>query len=212
MRPYARHPPDRTPEALMNRLAESNGQAHADGGPSAGGPIGPIGNGRTPQGRFARGNQLSKGHANPFARDVSRVRATLFRSLKDADMRAVVNALVAMVTEEHNLEACRLLLSYTVGPPLQRAVDPDRADLDELRLLQEHPSPDDPIPRRTPADVAVLLHKAAGALAAVAAVANVLEFAGSRPHVLDALKAANLDDLARQAQAQADAMAEGGPS
>jgi hypothetical protein len=154
--------------------------------------------------RFAKGHQLSKGHANPFARDVARVRAALFHSLKDADMRSVVNALVEMVTKDHDLAAAQLLLAYVVGPPIKTATDPDRVDLHELALLQECPSPDDVIPHKLPADVAILLHRAAGALAAVAAVANEMSFSGSRPHVLDALRAAGLDNLAEAAQRYAD--------
>jgi hypothetical protein len=154
--------------------------------------------------RFTKGHQLSRGHANPFARDVARVRAALFHSLKDADMRSVVSALVAMVTEEHDLAAARLLLAYCVGPPLEKTVDPDRADLDELRLLQECPPADAFVEHRLPPDVALVLHKAAQALAAVAAVANELEFSGSRPHVLDALRDANLNDLAEAARAYAE--------
>jgi hypothetical protein len=203
----------------VTTMAERNGrQAH---GP----PIPPIANGedgsdhdhsgrfragnRAGQGtRFVKGNQCSKGHANPFARDVARVRAALFHSLKDADMRAVVNALVGMVTEEHNLDAARLLLAYCIGPPLEKAVDPDRADLDELRLLQECPPADALVEHRLPPDVALALRRAAGALAAVAVVANELEFSGSRPHVLDALKDANLDSLAEAARRYADQLSE----
>jgi hypothetical protein len=58
-------------------------------------------------------------------------------------------------------------------------------------------------------DAALVLHKAAGALAAVARVADELGFAGSRPHVRDALRDANLAQLAEAAQAYADNLTEG---
>jgi hypothetical protein len=203
MRPYASHPPDRTPEALMNRIAESNGHVKAQAPPSANGH-----DGRGPRGRFGPGNKF--GHGNPFNRQLAKIRTALVNALNAGEMKRLVRLLLTM-GEQGNLDALRLLLSYTVGPPLRQSVDPDRCDLHELALLQEHPSPDDPIPQNLPPAVAVLLHRAAGALAAVARVADELGFAGSRPHVLDALRDANLDDLARAAQAYADSMT-GGPS
>jgi hypothetical protein len=197
----------------MHRNGHANGQTQPPSPPNANGRAGgghnraghfKPGNRVGEATRFKAGNRQSKGHANAFARDVARVRAALFHHLTDGSMKSVVDALVAMVTEQHDLAAAQLLLAYAVGPPLRAAVDPDRVDQDELALLQERPSPDAPVPLKLPPDVAILLHRAAGALAAVAAVANELGFSGSRPHVLDALRNANLDDLAAAAEEYAE--------
>jgi hypothetical protein len=201
---------------MAGRNGHSNGQTQPSSPPLPPNANGRAGGGHNRAGhfkpgnrvgeatRFKAGNRQAKGHANAFARDVARVRAALFRHLTDGNMKAVVGALVAMVTKQHDLAAAQLLLSYCIGPPMKTAADPDRVDLHELALLQECPSPDAPVPLKLPMDAALVLHRAAQALAAVARVADELSFAGSKPHVLDALREANLTALAEAAQRYAD--------
>src|SRR5262249_1328025 len=130
------------------------------------------GDGRTARGRFAQGN--AGGPGNPFARQLGRIRSALLGGLSDADMKSVAAKLVRMVVDEGNLDAARLRLSYTVGPPLQKSVDPDRLDLDEYRLLLDHPHSDYVRPT-VPADVAVVIQRGRQALSAIADVAHELD-------------------------------------
>ena len=177
-----------------------HGQGHGNGQP----PDrlnGDRGDGRSPLGRFVKG--CKPGPGNPFNRKLGLLRAALVNGLSERNMKQVAQKLLAM-TLEGDLQACQMLLAYAHGPPPQQAVDPDRCDLDELKLLREQPQADSFIEHRLPMGVAVILHRAAGALAAVAAVAGELEFRGSRPHVLDALRDANLEGLAEAARQYAD--------
>ncbi len=90
-------------------------------------------NGRTVGGRFALGNPGGPG--NPFARQVAGLRQALLDSVTAADMQDVVKKLVALA-KDGNVQAAKLLFSYTVGKP-QPAPEPDRMDVDEWEGYQE---------------------------------------------------------------------------
>src|SRR5262249_23925614 len=107
-----------------------NGAAAPGGAPSANGA-----NGRDSRGRFARGNRGGPG--NPFARRVARLRTLLLAVLGEEDRRAALRKL-AEQARTGDLGAAGLLLSYLIGRPVE-AVDPDRLDLEEWRLLREAP-------------------------------------------------------------------------
>jgi hypothetical protein len=177
-----------------------NGQAKTAAPPSANGH-----DGRGPRGRFGPGNKFGCG--NPFNRQLARIRTALVNAVTAGDVKRLVKQLLTM-GKQGNLDAVRLFLSYTVGPPLAQPVDPDRVDQHELALLRENPVASEIIEHRLPPEVAIVLRRAAGALAAVASVAQELEFC-TRPHLLDELKAAGLEGLAEAAERYA-ARLEGG--
>jgi hypothetical protein len=189
----------------MNRLNEhggSNGEAQAAEqlpavAPSLNGHDGADrGDGRTTRGRFAKGN--AGGPGNPFARQLGRIRSALISGVSDADIQGVAAKLVRMVTEDGNLEAARLLLSYAVGPPLEKAIDPDRLDLNELQLLRDHPR--DGTHPTTPADVVIVMERGRQAYSAIDDVAYQLD-GEYGPHIVAALKEHGLEELVRAAQA-----------
>jgi hypothetical protein len=191
-------------------LSERNGMAHAPeqpptAPPSPNGHDGANrGDGRTARGRFDKGNPGGPGI--PFGRRLGKLQSALIDGLSDQDMAAVAQKLLAM-TLAGNLDATRLLLSYAVGPPLKESVNPDRADLDELALLNDHPGADLDLDHTVPPAVAVALLRAYEMLGAVAGFARELDFPGPRPYLLAALKAAGMEDLARAGQAYRAAMA-----
>ena len=93
--------------------------------------------GRDRKGKFVKG--WKGGPGNPFARKVAKLRAALLDAVGEDDVAAVARKLV-LKARGGNTEAAKLLLSYVVGRPAE-APDPDRADLDELRLARELPTP-----------------------------------------------------------------------
>jgi hypothetical protein len=92
---------------------------------------------RDAQGRFASGNRGGPG--NPFARQVATLRQGLLARLTPEDLGDVAEALLRQA-KEGNVAAAKLLLSYSLGKPLQTA-DPDTLDLHEWELYQRLPDP-----------------------------------------------------------------------
>jgi hypothetical protein len=88
---------------------------------------------RDERGRFNQGNQGGPGH--PFARQVARLRRALLQSVTEEDIQEVGRRLVALA-KEGNVQAAKLLLSYTIGKP-QPAPEPDRLDADEWQIYRD---------------------------------------------------------------------------
>ena len=73
-------------------------------------------------GRFLPGN--AGGPGNPFARRTAQLRAVLFEEVSDADLRAIVRAMV-QAAKAGDLAAGREVLDRVIGKPAARA---DAAD------------------------------------------------------------------------------------
>ena len=93
--------------------------------------------GRDARGRFTKGN--AGGPGNPFARRTAELRKMLLDTVTDADMRQASRKLIELATAG-DVAAIRLLFAYVIGKPAE-AIDPDRLDIDEMRLLQEVSTP-----------------------------------------------------------------------
>jgi hypothetical protein len=91
--------------------------------------------GRDANGRFAPGNPGGPG--NPFYRRQAQLKRVLLASITDADVQAVMQALVGLA-KSGDLAAVKLFLEYTVGKPAKE-VDPDREELHEWQLQQQTP-------------------------------------------------------------------------
>jgi hypothetical protein len=120
-------------------------------------PVGdekPAQSGRTANGTFAAGNSFARG--NPNARKTAALRSALLEAATVERMKALGEKLFE-AAQGGDWTAAKLLLAYLVGKP-GKAVDPDRLDLDEWLLLQEHPT--------KPEIVRALLEDMAPALAA----------------------------------------------
>jgi hypothetical protein len=91
--------------------------------------------GRGPGGRFAKGNKFGRG--NPFARQVANLRQQFYDAITPDDMREVAHKLVEQA-KGGDPAAMKLFLAYALGQPGE-AVDPDRLDQDEFRLILEQP-------------------------------------------------------------------------
>jgi len=87
-------------------------------------------NGRDSNGRFTKGN--SGGPGNPHARRTARIRRLILDSVSDDDIRATLATLVNLA-RGGDLAAIRELLDRTAGKAVP-AVDPDRVDLEALKL------------------------------------------------------------------------------
>lgn len=74
------------------------------------------GGGRDRHGRFAKGNPGGPG--NPLGAAVARLRAELVKAVRPADVRAIVRALLRQA-RDGDTDAARLLLSYTLGRPME---------------------------------------------------------------------------------------------
>jgi len=73
--------------------------------------------GRDPKtGKFAKGNRIATG--NPLASQVGRLRSTLIECVSPSDMKAIGQTLVRLA-KAGDLAAARLLLSYTLGSPVE---------------------------------------------------------------------------------------------
>src|SRR5262245_16642081 len=95
--------------------------------------------------RFQAGNKAATGCANPFQRQLGRIRLALATALSDEAVQEIVAAMVQMVVVDHSRRAARFLFSFVVGPPMQHCVDPDdldRAELQKLRLEAQSDSLD----------------------------------------------------------------------
>ena len=91
------------------------------------------GNGRGPNGRFAKGNPGGPG--NPHANRTARLRAMLLDTVSDDDFRAVVAKLVAMA-KAGDLVAIRELLDRTLGKS-KGTVELIQAEITEAELDRE---------------------------------------------------------------------------
>lgn len=74
------------------------------------------GGGRDGRGRFAKGNPGGPG--NPLGAAVARLRAVLVKAVTPARMQKVADALLRLA-ENGDTDAARLLLSYTLGRPME---------------------------------------------------------------------------------------------
>ncbi len=90
-------------------------------------------NGCKANGRFAVGNPGGPG--NPFARQVAGLRQALLNGVTADDLQCVARKLVELA-KDGNVQAAKLLLSYTIGKP-QPAPEPDRMDVDEWEGYRE---------------------------------------------------------------------------
>ena len=88
---------------------------------------------RDAQGRFKVGN--GGGPGNPFARQVAALRKALLAAVTPDDIAAILQALLDQA-KKGNVQAAKLVLSYTVGKP-ERVADPDRIDAHEWALQKE---------------------------------------------------------------------------
>ena len=100
---------------------------------------GPLPKGQQKDGRDARGRFASGwrgGPGNPFAADVSRYRAELFKQIKCGDIALAVKTIRAVMKggtkDSDRLAAARFLLERVLGTP-----QPDDL-LETLRALEEH--------------------------------------------------------------------------
>ncbi|MCG8510503.1 MAG: hypothetical protein MI741_14860 [Rhodospirillales bacterium] len=107
----------------------------------------PTLNGRTADGKFAKGNRIAKG--NPHAKSVNKLRAELFRYLTQkaggrtaGRFKAVLDSLFRMAVDRNmnisprdRLDAARLLLSYGLGEPRSFDLD-ERLDALEESLFK----------------------------------------------------------------------------
>jgi hypothetical protein len=90
-------------------------------------PTASNGDGRGPGGRFARGNTAGRG--NPLAKHAQKLRAALLKSVKPADLKAVVAKMLTLA-KAGDTTAAKLVMDRTLGP--SEAVDV-QAELAELR-------------------------------------------------------------------------------
>jgi len=117
--------------------AKRNGACSIVAAPLATVSDGPPNNGHDAQGRFTKGNKAARG--NPFARRMAKLRSIALDAVTEEDVRAVVRKLVDQA-KAGDSAAAKLLLAYVLGRPTE-AVNPDRLDLEEFRLLEECPTP-----------------------------------------------------------------------
>jgi hypothetical protein len=83
------------------------------------GPLEPLADGgRDTSGRFLAGNKFGRG--NPHAAAVARLRSALLRTVKPADIRSMIKALLGRA-RKGDTAAAKLVLEYTVGRPVQTA-------------------------------------------------------------------------------------------
>src|SRR5262249_34155567 len=92
-------------------------------------------NGRDGAGRFAPGN--THGRGNPFARRMAAMRSAVLEVTGEEEGRELFRELHRRAMGG-DAQAAALVLAYAVGKPA-KAVDPDRVDLDEWKLLDASP-------------------------------------------------------------------------
>jgi hypothetical protein len=125
-----------TRPATRKRRRHARLKAPSTPRPPAPAPVTPAADGRdAATGRFTAGNSAGKG--NPHNRQVGRLKSALLSAVSEEDMRRLGAQLLAQALAG-DAAAAKLLLAYTLGKPA-RATDPDRVDLDELRLYEEYP-------------------------------------------------------------------------
>ena len=91
------------------------------------------GNGRSADGRFAKGNPGGPG--NPYSQRTSRLRAMLLDSITEDDFRAVVAKLIAMA-KAGDIVAIRELLDRALGKS-KGTVELIQAEITEAELDKE---------------------------------------------------------------------------
>ena len=91
----------------------------------------------SPNGQFQPGNKGGPG--NPHARRTAQLRARLLDCITDDKLAEIVAGLVAAASAG-DVAAAKLVLAYSVGPPLP-AVSPDRLDDDEFAVMRSKPDP-----------------------------------------------------------------------
>jgi hypothetical protein len=96
----------------------------------------PATEGRTAIGTFAPGNRFARG--NPNARKMATLRAALLECATAERMKSLGEKLYELAIAG-DLAVAKLLLAYAVGKP-GGAVDADRLDLDEWKLLDAAPT------------------------------------------------------------------------
>jgi hypothetical protein len=96
----------------------------------------PPAEGKTADGRFARGNSYGKG--NPFSRKLGANRTAFLGAVSEADIAAVAAKLLELA-KAGDLAAAQLFLSYAVGKPAP-SVNADTLDLEEMGLLLRYPA------------------------------------------------------------------------
>jgi hypothetical protein len=87
--------------------------------------------GRGSDGKFAAGNQISRG--NPFARQCAELRKALVNAVTPQDIAEIVAKLLEKA-KAGDAAAARVLFSYALGKPAA-AVDPDTINQQELQTL-----------------------------------------------------------------------------
>jgi hypothetical protein len=87
-------------------------------------------------GRFLPGNKGGPG--NPFARRVAALRKAFFEAVDEGKIRRLAEALYEKAVGG-DAAAAALLMKYLMGRPAE-AVDPDRLDLEEFRLIEAMPT------------------------------------------------------------------------
>ena len=68
-----------------------------------------------PDGRFVPGN--SGGPGNPYGRRVAELRSAILEAVTPESLRGIVNGLVT-AAQGGDVAAAKLVLSYTLGPPV----------------------------------------------------------------------------------------------
>src|SRR5262245_43627356 len=115
-------PPLLTSEQIMSHTPHTNGSSAKPR---------PV---RDANGRFVNGNPGGPG--NPFARKVAALRKALIHFVTVDDMKHV-----AFILKEKamggDLVAIKLLFQYVLGKPAE-TVDPDRLDIEEAKIQDEH--------------------------------------------------------------------------
>ena len=96
----------------------------------------PPDGGRDPKtGQFTKGNKGGPG--NPHARHVAQLRQAFLEAATPQRMQQLADKLFALALAG-DVAAARLFLEHSVGRPAA-APDPDRLDLEELRLYRDMP-------------------------------------------------------------------------
>ncbi|MBY0229654.1 MAG: hypothetical protein K2W96_10280 [Gemmataceae bacterium] len=104
-------------------MSENNGQPSTPAVPE----------GRTANGRFAKGN--AGGPGNPFARQTAAYRKAFASAVSPEEMAALAQAMKQKALEG-DVAAARLVCSYLMGQPAP-SPDPDTLDAHELRVRRE---------------------------------------------------------------------------
>jgi hypothetical protein len=89
--------------------------------------------GRTPDGRFARGNKGGPG--NPYARRSAAARRAFTDTVSDEDLVEIARALTQKA-KAGDIAAAKVVLAYVVGTP-EPVVEPDTLNLAELKHYEE---------------------------------------------------------------------------